>query len=398
MNVRDRATRPLRIAQVAPLYVRIPPRRYGGTERVIHALTEELVRRGHEVTLFAAGTSDSSARLVAGSPVPLWQDPGLDGRNYELAQVNDVLRRSDQFDIIHSHVDHFVPLASSRAPASLISTRHGRLDDPGQRAELAAHRSPLVSISNAQRVAVADLDLDWVATVYNGLRLKETFRLGERDRRYLVFLGRVAAEKDPATAIQVAIRAGIPIKIAARVDPADEAYYREQILPLLGHPLVEWLGEVDDAAKSRLLAGAVALLMPIDWPEPFGLTYIEALAAGTPVIARPRGSLPEIVKHGEHGFLCETEDELVEACRLVADLDRVACRAWALEHFSAERMAINYERAYHQILRRDGASAVPPARMVAPSPRSSAWPDTESVAATVLTLGPLLPTEKAGPD
>jgi glycosyltransferase involved in cell wall biosynthesis len=394
----DRATRSLRIAQVAPLSVRIPPRGYGGTERVIHALTEELVRRGHEVTLFAAGTSHSSARLVAGSSVPLWQDQGLDVRSYELAQLNDVLGRSDQFDIIHSHVDHFVPLAGNRAPASLISTRHGRLDDPGQRAELKAHRSPLVSVSDAQRVAVADLDLDWVATVYNGLNLKEVFCLGEHDRDYLVFLGRVAPEKDPATAIRVAIRAGIPIKVAARVDPADESYHREQVVPLLGHPLVEWLGEVVDAEKSRLLAGAIALLMPIDWPEPFGLTIIEALAAGTPVIARPRGSLPEIIRHGEHGFLCETEDELVEACRLASDLNRGACRNWALEHFSAERMAINYERAYHQVLRRDGAAAVPPARMATPSFPSSAWPDTERAAATVLTRGPSLPTERAVPE
>ena len=381
---RDTAERPLRIAQVAPLSVRIPPARYGGTERVIHALTEELVRRGHEVTLFAAGTSITSARLIAGSAVPLWQEGSLNGRCYELAQVEDVVARSDTFDIIHSHADYFMPLAGNRALAPVVSTRHSRLDLPEHRARLAAHRSRLISISDAQRMPVADLDLDWIATVHNGLFLRETYSLGEGDGGYLVFLGRIVAEKDPVAAIRIAIRAGIPIKIAARVDPVDEVYHRDQVVPLLAHPLVEWLGEVDDAAKSRLLAEAVALLMPIDWPEPFGLAFIEALAAGTPVIARPRGSLPEIIKHGEHGFLCETEDELVTACRRAAELDRRSCRTWALDHFSAERMARDYEKAYHHVLTRTEAPAGKPDLVAASAISRSYLPDAAGLAPAAL--------------
>jgi glycosyltransferase involved in cell wall biosynthesis len=389
------ATPPLRIAQVAPLSVRVPPLRYGGTERVIHALTEELVRRGHEVTLFAAGTSLTSARLVAGSPVPLWPDGIFDGRGHESAQVEDVVERSGQFDIIHSHTDYFAPQARNRAQAPIVSTRHGRLDTPDVRAMMAAHRSRLISISNAQRTPLADLELDWVATVYNGLFLRQTYRLGAGDGGYLVFLGRIAAEKDPVTAIRVAIRAGIPIKIAARVAPTDEAYHRDKVVPLLGHPLVEWLGELDDAKKSRLLARAIALLAPIDWPEPFGLTFIEALAAGTPVIARPRGSLPEIIKRGVHGFLCETEEELVEACRLTPGLDRVICRAWALEHFSAERMARDYERAYYQILAGREAPASKP-RLLAPSALNRSGMPVANRVAAALSLDPMLPTGRAG--
>jgi glycosyltransferase involved in cell wall biosynthesis len=343
--------RKLRIAQLAPLWVRLPPVRYGGTERVVHALTEALVQRGHDVTLFAAGGSVTSARLCAGSPAPFWEAKGSDTLSAQLLQVEEVVRHSAEFDIIHSHLDGFPWLAGERFKAPLITTLHGRLDLPEQHALLAAYcKQPLISISDSQRRPVHDLHLNWVATIHHGLDLAQTYTLGQGDGGYLAFVGRVSPEKDPVTAIRVAIRAGIPLKIAARVDPVDEEYHRQKVVPYLGHPLIEWLGEIDDLAKAELLAGAQALLMPNDWEEPFGLSYIEALASGTPVIARPRGSLPEIIVHGVHGFLVETEDELVTAVKRAPSIDRSACRDWALKRFSVERMVDDYERAYLAVL------------------------------------------------
>jgi glycosyltransferase involved in cell wall biosynthesis len=343
----------LRIAQIAPLWVRVPPPGYGGTERFVSALTEELVRRGHRVTLFAAGGSVTSARLRPGSPAPLWDLDAPDGLAPHIVMVEDAIRQSDGFDIVHSHLDWLPWLAGERFHAPLITTLHGRLDPPEQRALLAAYRGqPLVSISDAQRRPVDDLDLDWIATIHHGLNLAGTYRLGAGDGGYLAFVGRVSPEKDLPAAMRVAIRTGLRLKIAARVDPSEEAYFRQHVAPLLEHPLIEWLGELDDCRKAELLAGAHALLLPLDWDEPFGLVVIEALASGTPVIARRRGSLPEIVGHGIHGFLVETEDELVTAVGLVGSLDRAACREWALARFSVGRMADDYERAYQTVIER----------------------------------------------
>ncbi|HYM96981.1 MAG TPA: glycosyltransferase family 4 protein [Candidatus Sulfotelmatobacter sp.] len=340
----------MRIAQVAPLVLRIPPVRYGGTERVIFALTEELVRRGHVVTLFAAGTSQTSARLVPCSPRPLWQLGVSESRQYQQAQLQRVINRYGEFDIIHSHADHFLWLAGDSIQSSRVATLHGSLGAPETRAILKAHPDqPLVSISDSQRRPTTGLPLNWVATVYNGLDLATTYRLGRGAGGYLLFLGRISPEKDPVTAIRVAIRSGLRLKIAARVDPADEMFF-EQVRILFDHPLIEWLGEQDDDQKARLLADAAGLLLPIDWDEPFGLAFIEALASGTPVISRPRGSVPELLHHGEHGFLVETEDEMVEACRNLQAIDRRACREWALSRFSAERMARDYERVYRRVI------------------------------------------------
>jgi glycosyltransferase involved in cell wall biosynthesis len=351
MPVKWSGNRKLRIAQLAPLWARIPPRGYGGTERVVHALTEALVRRGHQVTLFAAAGSVTSACLRPGSPAPLWELKGADTFIAQLLQVEDVIRHSAEFDIVHSHLDGLPWLAGERFKAPLINTLHGRLDLPAQRALLAAYRGqPLISISDSQRRPTDNLHLNWVATIHHGLELAQTYKLGKGDGGYLAFVGRIAPEKDPVTAIRVAIRAGIPLRIAARVDPADEEYHQQRIVPYLSHPLIKWLGEIDESAKAELLAGARALLMPIDWEEPFGLSFIEALASGTPVIARPRGSLPEILVHGVHGFLVETEEELLTAVRRAGSLNRAACRAWALERFSVERMVDDYERAYLAVL------------------------------------------------
>jgi glycosyltransferase involved in cell wall biosynthesis len=349
---------PMRIAQVAPLVLPVPPVRYGGTERVISALTEELVRRGHDVTLFAAGGSQTSARLVPCSPRPLWHLEPSAARAYERAQVDRVSKHAAEFDIVHTHADPLLWLAtetmtSVTMAAPLVATLHGHLGLPETWPVLRTEPDqPLVSISNSQRDPGLGLKLDWAATVHHGLDLASRFRLGRGAGGYLLFLGRVSPQKDPVTAIKAAIRAGFPLKIAARIDPADATFFKEQVRPLLHHPLVEWLGEQTDRRKAVLLADAAGLLVPISWPEPFGLVFIEALACGTPVISRPRGSVPELLRHGVHGFLVESEDELVEACRNLGRIDRRACRDWALQHFTVERMTTAYLQVYRQIIDR----------------------------------------------
>jgi glycosyltransferase involved in cell wall biosynthesis len=342
----------LRIAQVAPLFVRVPPVRYGGTERVISALTEELVRRGHEVTLFAAGTSKTEAWLLPSSAKPLWDVDSDRAIAYQISQADQVLKRCDSFDVVHWHSGFLHWLIPSRLRAPSLTTLHCRLDgEPIGRLFMDHPREPVVSISNAQRRPVASLGARWIATVHNGLDLEATYQLGTGDGGYLAFVGRSSPEKGLATAIRVAIRCRIPIKIAARVEQADSAYYRREVVPLLDHPLVDWLGEATEPEKATLLAGARALLMPVDWDEPFGLAFVEALAAGTPVVTRPLGALPEIMRDGEHALFALSEDELVEACNRIGQIDRAECRRWALTRFTTKRMTDDYEVAYERILR-----------------------------------------------
>jgi glycosyltransferase involved in cell wall biosynthesis len=337
----------MRIAEIAPLFVRVPPERYGGTERVVHALTEELVRRGHRVTLFAPATSTTSAELHISAPQPLWELQATDPFAYRILQIEDVVRRSREFDIIHSHVEYLPWMARNRIQAPVITSLHGRLDCLEHQALFAYNQEqPIVSISDAQRRPLEHLDMNWVATVHNGLPLASLYSLGDGDGGYLAYIGRVSPEKDTATAIRVAVRAGIPLKIAAKVASHDLAYFHEHVRPLLWHPLVEWLGELDDDGKNRLLGDALALLLPVSWDEPFGLAFIEALAAGAPIISRPRGSLTEIIQHGRQGFLVETEEELVAACKEVRSIDRRTCREWALNSFSVEKMTSDYEAAF----------------------------------------------------
>jgi glycosyltransferase involved in cell wall biosynthesis len=344
----------VKIAQVAPLVLPIPPTRYGGTERVIFSLTEELVRRGHDVTLFAAGSSRTSARLVPCSPRPLWELDPSESITYPHSQLDRVSRQLRQFDIVHTHTEQLLSLAPDTMPTPLVATLHGRLDLPDTWPILKAEpEHALVSISDCQRRPAAGLRLNWAATVHHGLDLAHSYRLGRGAGGYLLFLGRVSPQKDPVTAIKVAIRSGFRLKIAARVDPADEGFFQDDVVPLLGHPMIEWLGEQTDPQKAALLADAAGLLVPITWEEPFGLVFIEALASGTPVISRPRGSIPEFLRHGEHGFLVESEDAMVDACQNLKEIDRRACRDWALQHFSAERMTTDYLRVYRQII--DGA-------------------------------------------
>lgn len=348
----------LRIAQVAPPHVRVPPARYGGTERIVAELTSELVRRGHDVTLFAAATSFTAARLCSVAPRPLWELSAYESFPYEIAQVETVARNAANFDIIHWHLDFLHWLVVDRIATPSVTTMHGRLDTDSIRLMFAAHpEHPVISISDAQMRPVADLAMNWVATIHHGLDLAGAYRLGAGDGGYLAFVGRSSAQKGLATAIRIAIRSDTPIKIGARIGSGPPTYHEREVEPLLGHPLVEWLGEVNDAEKAALLEGAKALVMPIDWEEPFGLSFIESLAAGTPIITRAKGALPELMRHGLHGFFAATEDDMVRAVARIDELDRAECRRWALDRFSTQRMADDYEDAYRRVLEGSAVSA-----------------------------------------
>jgi glycosyltransferase involved in cell wall biosynthesis len=344
----------MRIAQIAPLYEAVPPKLYGGTERVVHALVEELVRRGHEVTLFATADSRTSARLVAMAEGGLRLLAVKDPLALHVAMLEEVYADGDRFDVIHSHVDYLTFSFARCSPTPTVTTLHGRLDLPETRRVLAHFpEQRLVSISDAQRYSLAGLPLRWVATVYNGIRLEHfPFRAEPADPPYLVFLGRISPEKGPLQAIEVARRTGLPLKVAAKIDPADRVWAEANFLPLLGTPGVEYLGEVDEKQKAELLGGALALLFPIDWPEPFGLVMIESMACGTPVIAFPGGAVDEVVADGVTGLLCRTRtvEEMVAAVRQIEQLDRAACRRRVERYFSSRVMAERYEAVYRQVV------------------------------------------------
>ncbi len=335
----------MRIAQVAPVAEAVPPERYGGTERVVSWLTEELVRRGHDVTLFAAGSSCTSATLVPVVPSALRQgDQCYDTVRSRFVEEMLVQERAAEFDIIHSHIDEFAVAMLSRGVITpVMTTLHGRLDRDDVQGLIANDRMPVVSISYAQRDPVPSAC--WAANVYHGLPL-DRYRPGPGDGDYVVFLGRISPEKRPHVAIDIARRAGVRLVIAAKVDPIDRRYFEEVIRPRLSDPLVDFVGEVDEQAKGRLLRHARALLFPILWPEPFGLAMAEALAYGTPVITRRCGSTPEVVAHGRVGYVCDDDESLIDAVRQVGRLDRADCRRWAEGQFSVERMTADYERVY----------------------------------------------------
>ena len=341
----------MRIAQVAPLFESVPPRLYGGTERVVSCLTEELVRRGHDVTLFASGDSRTAATLVP--VVERAMRYGSDTRDLLAVEftreLGMVFSRATDFDVIHCHVDYLAfPFgALSRTPT--VHTIHGRLDLP-HLVPLYQQFStvPLVSISMAQRAPLEPLGVRWVATVHHGLPT-ERYAFAAQDKGYLAFLGRLSPEKQPDMAIEIARRVGLPLKIAAKIDAVDREYFDRTVAPLLDDPLVEFLGEIGDDDKAEFLGGARALLFPIDWPEPFGLVMIEAMACGTPVVARPCGSVPEVVVHGRTGFLGSSLIELVDAVKRIDEIDRAACRRHVEERFSVGRMAQDYEAVYRRL-------------------------------------------------
>jgi glycosyltransferase involved in cell wall biosynthesis len=340
----------MKIAQVAPLIESVPPRFYGGTERVVSYLTEELVRQGHEVTLFASGDSRTQARLVASVPKALRLDPSVrDSLPYTVLQLEHVRQRLAEFEVVHFHSDyiHF-PLVRSLAADRTITTMHGRLDLPDYQVLFAEFSDvPLVSISNHQRTALAGAK--WLGTVYHGLPAGVCRFLARPRGNYFAFLGRISPEKRPDRAIEIAARAGVKLKMAAKVDAADEVYFRREIKPLLSQPHVEFIGEISEQAKPEFLGNAQALLFPIDWPEPFGLVVIEAMSCGTPVIAWRAGSVPEIVDHGVTGWIVDSIDAAADAVRHVPRLDRQTVRARFEQRFSAERMARDYLKLYQKI-------------------------------------------------
>jgi glycosyltransferase involved in cell wall biosynthesis len=338
---------------VAPLSESVPPALYGGTERVVSVLTEELVRRGHEVTLFASGDSVTSANLVRCSPRGLRLDPDVrDTVAYTMVQLGLVYDRADDFDLIHNHVDYFAFPFARLSATPTVTTTHGRLDRAEVR-RLYEHfpEQVLASISHAQRVPLPASN--WLATAYNGIDLAN-FHYEPIGGDYLVFLGRLSPEKRPDRAIEIARDLGMRLIIAAKVDPVDQAYYEHAIAPLIqGCPLVEYIGEVNEREKDTLLGGAYAYLFPIDWPEPFGLTMAEAMATGTPVVAYRAGSVPEVVADGVTGYVCETFRQMLDAVPRVGAIDRAACRARVEAMFSAEVMADAYEAAYRALLHAD---------------------------------------------
>jgi len=338
----------MRIAQIAPLTEAVPPRLYGGTERVVSYLTEELVGLGHDVTLFASGDSITSARLEAVWPRALRFETDLrDPFAPMMLLLETVRQRADQFDVLHFHLDYWSFPLFSRQRTPFLTTLHGRLDLPEFGSLYDQFRQvPLVSISDVQRLPLAQAN--FVATVQHGLP-EALLQPQPAKPRYLAFLGRIAPEKRPDAAILIARRAGIPLKIAAKVDRVDEAYYRDKIRPLIDGRHVELIGEIGDADKSEFLSGAIALLLPIEWPEPFGLVMIEAMACGTPVIAFNHGSVPEILEDGLTGCIVENEQAAVAAIERAARLPRGPIRQRFEQRFTARRMAEDYLRVYDEL-------------------------------------------------
>lgn len=349
----------MRIAQIAPLYERVPPKLYGGTERVVSYLTEELVRQGHDVTLFASGDSETSARLVRCCDTALRLDPAVkEPLVYHVLMLEQLRQRIDQFDVLHFHIDLLhAPLIRPIAGRTL-TTQHGRLDLPDLAPFYRAFSDlPLVAVSHDQRRYLRHAN--WVGTVHHGLP-RDLLAFHPNGGGYLAFLGRIAPEKGPNRAIEIAARSGMPLKIAAKVDPVDQTYWEEHIRPMVeSHANVEFIGEIPEREKSGFLGQAAALLFPVDWPEPFGLVMIEAMACGTPVIAFRRGSVPEIVTDGVSGFVVDTVEEAVAAARRIATLDRAKVRAEFERRFTVERMAREYLEIYAKL----AASRRKPARV-----------------------------------
>ncbi len=346
----------MRIAQVAPLYVATPPHGYGGTERIISGLTEALVKQGHEVTLFATGDSQTSARLVACAPKALGFEHLFESGAAHTAMLAQVYRRASEFDVIHAHVDHQALPFAANCKTPTIITLHGALDMDGYPEALSAFPDiRYVSISNNQRAPLPNLN--WAATVYHGIDV-HAHPFEEQPGKYLLFVGRISPEKGPERAIAIAKQCGLPLKIAAKVDPKDRKFYKQVVRPLLekanddakDDAKIEFLGPVDEKRKCELMKNALALLLPIRWQEPFGMVYIESLACGTPVLTCPMGAAPEILSEGETGFMRESDDELAEAALRVREVSRAGCRAWAERRFDISTMTRNYLDVYQAAL------------------------------------------------
>jgi glycosyltransferase involved in cell wall biosynthesis len=350
----------MRIAQIAPLTEAIPPKLYGGTERVIHWLTEELVALGHDVTLFASGDSRTSAELVPVWPRALRLDGAVcDPCALHMMMLEHVRRRAADFDLLHFHLDYYPFSLFSRQSTPFVTTLHGRLDLPEHQPVFTTFSSiPVVSISDAQRLPLPQAG--WVRTIHHGIPERLLTPQPEKPS-YLAFIGRISPEKATDRAIRIAQRCGVPLRIAAKVDKVDREYFETRVRPLLASPDVDYIGEISDGEKSEFFSDAIALLAPIDWPEPFGLVSIEAMACGTPVVAFNRGAVPEIIEHGLTGFVVEDETSAVAAVARVNLLSRKKIRSRFEDRFTARRMAQDYVEVYRGLIE----AAEPRPRLVA---------------------------------
>jgi glycosyltransferase involved in cell wall biosynthesis len=340
----------MKIAQVSPLYESVPPKLYGGTERAVSYLTDELVRQGHEVTLFASGDSQTAATLVpmSGAALRLQGEQIQDPIAHHIRMLELVIQQALEFDIFHFHTDylHFPLLRRIGIPA--ITTQHGRLDIPDLKALFAEFWDvKVVSISKSQREPLAEAN--WVGNVYHGLPA-DLFALNQKPEGYLAFLGRISPEKRVDRAIEIAKGAGRRLKIAAKIDESEKDYFDLEIKHLLDDPLIEFVGEIGEHEKQEFLGNAAALVFPIDWPEPFGLVLLEAMACGTPVVAYPFGSVPELVDHGKSGFLAEDIPAAVSLVKKIDEIDRAGCRQVFEDRFTAARMAADYVTCYTQVI------------------------------------------------
>lgn len=339
----------MKIAQVAPLFESVPPKAYGGTERVVSYLSEALVAQGHEVTLFASGDSSTSAILHPMCEHSLRTNPRQpDWVMCHTMMVDEVFSRAQEFDIIHWHIDFLHYPLAQRCEVPSVTTMHGRLDLPDL---VQLHQQfqamPLVSISDSQRAPL--LQANWCGTVYHGLPLS-LYGFHETPGDYFAFVGRVSPEKGLDRAIGIAIACDTPLRIAAKVDLADQTYFEQVIGPMMDHPLIEFAGEIGDAQKNDFIGRAKALLFPVDWPEPFGLVMIESLACGTPVVAYRRGSVSEVLKHGVTGYVVCSQEDAIAAARNIHRIDRARCREVFERRFSADTMAHRYLQVYEALI------------------------------------------------
>lgn len=349
----------MKIAQVAPLYERVPPQMYGGTERVVSYLTEELVSQGHEVTLFASGDSVTKAKLLSPCKEALrLSSTCIDHYVHHVLMMEMVQKMKNDFDIIHYHIDYMHFPLSRYSDIPHVTTLHGRLDIPDLfHLYKEFNEIPLISISHNQRKPIAKAN--WTANVYHGLPY-DLLEFNPKGGEYLAWVGRISSEKRVDRAIEIAIKCDMPLKIAAKVDKVDHQYYLNEIKPKLNHPLIEFIGEIGDDNKADFIGNAKALLFPIDWPEPFGLVMIEALACGTPVIAFKNGSVPEIIDEGVTGFIVNSIEEAVEVVNNKIHLiKREVCRLIFEEKFSAERMANDYIESYKNLIRLNSKNNLP---------------------------------------
>ena len=339
----------MRIAQISPLHESVPPKLYGGTERVVHFLTEALVDLGHEVTLFASGDSSTRAELVPCAPAALRLDPRcVDPLAHHVNMFEHVFARAHQFDVLHFHTDYLAFALAQRQAVPHVATMHGRMDFADYVPLFDTFSSvPLISISDSQREPLPEAN--WRGTVYHGLPL-DLYRLVPRHRGYLAFVGRISPEKRVDRAVEIARRLGMPLKIAAKIDGKDRDYFESEIKPLFADPLIEFVGEIGESEKNEFLGGAAAFLFPIDWPEPFGLVMIEAMACGTPVVAFRRGSVPEVMRDGVSGYVVDSIDAAVAATERAVELPRAGVRDYFEERFSAPRMATDYLAIYEELI------------------------------------------------